>query len=852
MAQAWGLPTSASRQDQGGQQPGFSGVSNNLREQLDRLAALGVEAAGSGALVALSQGTTIVVAGQAGDIPEVRDPDDPLLEPLRTGERTVSTAPEGLATRGISYYAGFPLFDADGNARGAFVAFGDRHDAATDQTKAVLVAIAGLAQEYLDRESEESDLFERALEIAGQGVWEWRADSGRIYVSRHLRARLGLPEDSAWVRLEDWLACLHPGDRETFRDLVATGHEREHDLLTGQWRLDCGRKGYRWYQWHASIGRQHTGTRPDYVVGALADIHDLKLAEDRRLREAGRMALAVRAGGAGSFELELDRNALHYDARMHELIGLTEEEAAVGTQGLVECFHPEDREGIRADLASLAAGEGSLDAERRVLLDSGDTRYVRLLAQRMEAADGSALLVGTCWDVTNARAMEEQLAYQARHDALTGLANRYEFERRLGEAQAQVDGGLWEASVGFIDLDRFKIVNDTAGHGAGDELLRQLGSYLSESLRGDDILARLGGDEFGLIVHNCSSADAERRLEEVLAGLRGWQFHSHGRVFEVSASAGIAALEPGGNVASAMSHADVACYAAKMRGRGGVAVYEADDSDTGQHHRELQIAADIRSALGSDRLLLYGQLIEPCHPAPNENAGFIELLVRMKDPSGNLIRPDVFIPAAEHYELMVAVDRWVVETALLGQWHDFALREGTRLSLNLSAQSINDDDFLSFVLGVIDRAQLPPDRINFEITETAVMTQISSARMVVDELRQRGCTVALDDFGSGLSSFNYLRHFNVDFVKIDGGFVRSMVNSEPDRIIVESINDLAHRLGARTVAEYVTDAAVLDAVRAMRVDYAQGYAIGRPEPVTSYYGMWMDDDDRLIADSERS
>jgi EAL domain-containing protein (putative c-di-GMP-specific phosphodiesterase class I) len=199
---------------------------------------------------------------------------------------------------------------------------------------------------------------------------------------------------------------------------------------------------------------------------------------------------------------------------------------------------------------------------------------------------------------------------------------------------------------------------------------------------------------------------------------------------------------------------------------------------------------------------------------------------------------DLFIPAAERYELMVAVDRWVVHNALLGDWHELAISEGIRLSVNLSAQSINDETFLGFVLDVIDRSRLPPDRINFEITETAVMTHLGNARVVVDELRQRGCTVALDDFGSGLSSFSYLRHFNVDFVKIDGGFVRAMVSSEPDRIIVESINDLAHRLGAQTIAEFVTDEPVLDSVRAIRVDYAQGYAIGRPEPVTSYYGIW--------------
>jgi len=682
-----------------------------------------------------------------------------------------------------------------------------------------------------------------ALESSGQGIWEWDADTGRVYRSHHLRRVVEADTSADWVDEETWLQCLHPSDRDSFRALIDQEPGAVDRPEQGQWRLDCGAQGYRWFQWHARVFSHFGDGRPARVVGAVADIHDLKLAEDRRLREAGRMALAVRAGGAGSFELGLDNRSLDYDARMHELIGLTENDEPVGIQGFIKQFHFDDQTSLGEDLAALAQGQTTLDREHRIIDVRGVVRHLRLLAQRMEGADGSPLLVGTCWDVTDARAMEEQLAFQARHDALTGLANRYEFERHLAQLQDEVDAGKDQVAVGFIDLDRFKIVNDTAGHGAGDELLRQLGASLARSIRGSDMLARLGGDEFGLVVRHCTIADAHRRLEGLIDGLKGWQFQTEDRVFEVSASGGIAALEPGGTVATAMSHADVACYAAKVRRRGSVAIYEADEGDTGQHHRELELAAGIRAALTEDRFRLYGQLIEPCHSGLEDSGGFIELLVRMVDSDGDLVRPDLFIPAAEHYDLMVAVDRWIVNNSLLGAWQDFAVREGVRLSINLSGQSINDPGFLEFVLDIIDQSRIPPDRINFEITETAVMTHMGNARVVVDELRQRGCAVALDDFGSGLSSFNYLRHFNVDFVKIDGGFVREMVNSEPDRIIVQSINDLAHRLGAQTIAEFVTDEAVFDTVRAIRVDYAQGYAIGRPEPLASYYSVWPGDED---------
>ncbi len=702
--------------------------------------------------------------------------------------------------------------------------------------------LVGTARDVSDAVAAEQRL-DLALEASGQGIWEYDGDTARIYRSHHLRHALGCDHAPDWITIDAWQACLHPADRAGFETLITQGVAAADGALGGQWRLDCQCQGHRWFQWHARVLSRYDDGRPALVIGAVADIHELKRAEERRLREAGRMALAVRAGGAGSFELALDGNTLHYDARMHELLGLTEDDDAVTTQGLIARFHPGDQADLRSDLAAVTGGQGNLDRERRVCLDDGEIRHLRLLAERMETTDGSPLLVGTAWDVTEARTLEHELAYQARHDALTGLANRYEFERHLADVQADVDAGTGEAAVGFLDLDRFKIVNDTAGHAAGDDLLRQLGTYLARCIRANDMLARLGGDEFGLIVRHCGSADAQRRLEAIMSGLEGWQFQACDRTFEVSASAGVAALEPGGTVATAMSHADIACYTAKMRGRRNVAVYEAGEGDTGHHHRELQLAADLRAALSAERLTLYGQLIEPCHFGPQESGGFVELLVRMIDEDGELVSPGLFIPAAEHYDLMVAVDRWVIENALLGAWQDLAVNEGVRLSVNLSGQSINDEGFLKFVLDIIDRSSVPPDRINFEITETAVMTHISNARHVVDEVRQRGCTVALDDFGSGLSSFNYLRHFNVDFVKIDGGFVRAMVASEPDRIIVESINDLAHRLGARTIAEFVTDEAVLDSVRAMRVDYAQGFVIGRPEPITSYYGIWPQGDD---------
>lgn len=671
-----------------------------------------------------------------------------------------------------------------------------------------------------------------ALESSGQGIWEWDRVQDRVFRSSHLRQVLGEPDADAWEPPEQWQNRLHAADRPVFMADVEAVIRGGTDRFQCEGRLHCGDRGYRWFQCHARVLERTVDGSVARLVGAVADIHDLKLAEDQRLREAGRMALAVRAGGAGTFELNLHSGETFLDEAMRGLLGLERDGPPVTIETMTSLLHPDDRTPFSGDLGQARRLEAPLDRERRVLWPDGTVHHLRLLGRVMEASDGSALLIGTGWDVTQARAMERQLAHQARHDALTGLYNRYEFERRLTEAQRAMATEGSHHSVCFIDLDRFKIVNDTAGHAAGDALLRELADMLRGRLRTTDVLARLGGDEFGLIAYNCRVESAEELARTLVEAIQAWSFHWAGRTFRVGASIGIADLQPAGSVADAMSQADVACYTAKVQGRGRVAVYEASSGDAEQHHRQLRAAADIREALAQDRFELHGQPIVSCRPESARHE-LVEMLVRMLDEDGERVRPDAFIPAAERYEQMAAVDRWVIENALTGEWAEAARHQGWCLSINLSAQSVNDEGFIEYLDGVLARTPLAAADINFEITETALMTHLASARTVVAALRRRGCTVALDDFGSGLSSFGYLRHFRVDYVKIDGGFVKAMPDSDADRIIVESINDLAHRLGARTVAEYVEDERTLTQIRALGVDYAQGYGIARPAPLSA-------------------
>ncbi len=562
----------------------------------------------------------------------------------------------------------------------------------------------------------------------------------------------------------------------------------------------------------------------------VADIREQQVVEAERRREAERMALAVRAGGVGIFEMDLDSGAFLWDARMHELYGIPVDGPPPDLRSLRARCHPEDLPSVLRLAGELRRGLDSVETEFRVLAKRGQVRFIRMLGTVLQSGEqGSRVLIGTCWDVTESRQLQHQLTFQASHDALTGLANRFEFERELRLALEQTQQQRAGHAVCFIDLDRFKLVNDTAGHAAGDALLRELGKILGQATRSSDVLARLGGDEFGLLLRNCTVEQAEDIALELIRRIEGLDFRWQRRSYTISASIGVASLcGPASSVVEVMSQADVACYSAKTAGRGRVSIYRPDSSEARDHHCELLMAATIREALEEQRFCLYAQEIIPTGKHADSRP-HVELLLRMRDQEGELLMPSAFIPAAERYDLMALLDRWVLTEALEVQAGDLAACPDLSVSVNLSAQSLNDPAFLPFLEGLIERSPLAPERLCFELTETAAVTHLEAASQVLRRLRDMGCMVALDDFGSGLSSFNYLKYFPVHFVKIDGGFIRALLDSTADRAIVESIHGLAHKLGVSTVAEYVESEALLEAVRAIGIDYAQGFGIHRPE-----------------------
>src|SRR5512139_3641121 len=431
-----------------------------------------------------------------------------------------------------------------------------------------------------------------------------------------------------------------------------------------------------------------------------------------------------------------------------------------------------------------------------------------------------------------------RLVYQASHDALTGLINRREFEQRLERMLLTALQQGREHALCYMDLDQFKVINDSCGHAAGDELLRQLALLLKGNLREGDTLARLGGDEFALLLENCSIQDALEVADTFRAEVHRFRFKWGDRIFSVGMSVGMVAINSdSGTAASLLSAADAACYVAKGRGRNQIHVYESRDSDLVRHRGEMQWVTRIQRALEEDRLRLSWQEIRRTDGA-GEPVRHVELLLRMVDDDGSEILPMAFIPAAERYSIMPSLDSWVIEETLrLCQRYLAAMREQHCLfAVNLSGASLKDPTFRRMLLATLDDNPALGPHLCFEITETAAIGNLAVVNEFIEAMRAFGCSFALDDFGSGLSSFTYLKNLKVDYLKIDGAFVRDIASNAIDRSMVEAIHRIGHQMGLKTVAEYVESDQVLALLRQMGVDYVQGSGIHRPEALESLCG----------------
>lgn len=475
-----------------------------------------------------------------------------------------------------------------------------------------------------------------------------------------------------------------------------------------------------------------------------------------------------------------------------------------------------------------------VDLGRRALLVSrttGEEFSVELRASPIRTAGNVTTgCVIVLHDVSELRGLTRQMSYQASHDPLTGLVNRREFERRLDEALKTGRAGSSSHVLCYLDLDRFKAVNDTSGHMAGDSMLREIAGILKEKIRDSDVVARVGGDEFGMLLIGCPLDKARQIADDVCAAIRDYRFVWRDQIFSVGVSIGLVELgRESGSIEDTLSAADSACYVAKQQGRGRIHIYSARDEAVARQRGEIVWLQRLQAALKENRFELHVQPIVAIAGKPDTGPA-LEVLLRLRDADGRESQPMDFMHAAERYHLMPSVDRWVLQAAFAAIGAGaLRLPKGRSAAINISSQTLADPQFLEFVVECLDRSGVQPSQVCFELSESAVAANLSHASRFIAVLHGLGCQFALDDFGSGLGSFANLKRLSMDYLKIDGSFIRGLGSDDVDSAMVGAMIDMARSLGIKVVAEHVETEQAFEIVRALKVDFVQGFVVGRPQ-----------------------
>jgi diguanylate cyclase (GGDEF)-like protein/PAS domain S-box-containing protein len=550
-----------------------------------------------------------------------------------------------------------------------------------------------------------------------------------------------------------------------------------------------------------------------------------------------RSQLALDSLGEGILTTDAHGVIDYLNQSAEALTGMRREDAVGQAFGAMIGFVDEhDRRAIADPVQQCLSTGSRVNLGRRSILLSratGSELGVEATASPIRGAAGDVQGVAVMLhDVSELRGLTQQMSYQASHDALTGLVNRREFERRLGESLEIARAGRQGHVMCYMDLDRFKAVNDTSGHLAGDNMLREVAALIREAVRDSDTVARLGGDEFGVLLVGCPLDKARQIADDIWRAIAEYRFVWKDRIFSVGVSIGIVEITGESNsLEEIMSAADSACYVAKKQGDGHVHVYSSHDEAVARSRGEIHWLQRLQAALRDGFFELYVQPIEPARPGAVSSGPAMEVFVRLHD-EGQAISPADFFPAAERYRLMSMIDRWVLGSALAAiAAGAIRLPPGRSLSLNISGQTLADPAFLEFVVEELDRTGVAPSQICFEVAETSVIGNLEHARRFVEVLHGMGCRFALDDFGTDLGGFANLKSLPLDYLKIDGSFMRDLGRDTVNQAMVSAVVNMARTLNFRLVAEQVEDVAALEAARAMGIDFVQGHAIGRPRPL---------------------
>jgi diguanylate cyclase (GGDEF)-like protein/PAS domain S-box-containing protein len=695
--------------------------------------------------------------------------------------------------------------------------------------------VSGLERLFYEQELiERNEMRDMIVATAHDGMWNFDALNNVIHFSPQWKAMMGYSDEDLAESRPDWRRMIHQEDLARVQAGLRAHLAGETDVFESTHRLQRRDGEWRWMECKIKALTDEDG-RLRRLVGNEYDITERKIYEEALFREKESAQITLQSIGDGVATTDAEGCVEYLNPVAQELTGWRVEDA-VGRplEEIFRGFHEETCEPLENPLSQAMERNRAIKSVRPTLLirRDGNELYVESTASPIRndkgEVNGGVLVFH---DVSESRELNRRLSYHASHDILTGLVNRREFESRVDRGLKSTLAGEASYALLYLDLDRFKIINDTCGHQAGDTLLGQLGALLKGRIRWRDCLARLGGDEFAILLESCSLDEAMRTAEGLVEAIDDFEFNWEDRSFKLTVSIGVVPISPEAtDVAAVLTAADSACQAAKESGRNRVHSYEENDIDLMRRRREIQWAARINNALEDNRFELFRQTILPLQV--EDQGEHYELLLRMRDENGSLVSPDLFITAAERYGIMPKVDRWVVSNAL--RWLVSEADERERLSLcsiNLSGQSLTDDKFLPFVINEFKLSGLDPTLICFEITETSAIASYAQASRFINALKELGCLFALDDFGTGLSSFGYLKHFPVDFLKIDGIFVKEMLHDPIDREMVRSINEIGHLTKKKTIAEFAENEEIITMLRGMGIDYAQGYGIDEPQRI---------------------
>jgi diguanylate cyclase (GGDEF)-like protein/PAS domain S-box-containing protein len=692
-----------------------------------------------------------------------------------------------------------------------------------------------------ERSRRQAVLLEEAQAIAQLGSWSSDLASGDRWWSPGLYRIFGLEPADGMPSVADRDGLVHPEDRDTVRDALTRAHQ-DGEPFDITYRMTRADGTQRILHSRAASGERDGDGNLLRVWGTTQDITERQHLETGRREAEARFRAAFEHAPIGVCVLDFHGpdpgQWVTVNPAMAALLGYDRE--ALLAKRISEVLHPDEMPVTRARLVALMGGtEERITSECRMIGADGQPVWTLVTVAAVTDDEGRpAYGIAQILDITERKRFEGQLRYLADHDALTGLFNRRRFEEELDRALASAERYGRRGAVLVLDLDGFKHVNDTLGHPVGDELIARLAGTLRAELRESDVIARLGGDEFGVILPEASDDEAGAVAAKLLRAVqRDGIVADSTRHARVTASVGLAPFDGADGLSpeELLVEADIAMYDAKEAGRNRSARAAREQAGPGRSVSRLSWLERIRTALADDRFVLHAQPIVAIGDADEPPA--FELLLRMRSDGDELIPPATFLPIAERFDLIGDIDRWVVgrAVALLRREHD-AGRPVT-LSVNLSGRTMGDADFAGWLEELLTTTPVPPRRLIVEITETAAIVNIERARELAVTLRRLGCLLALDDFGAGFASFAYLKHLRFDVLKIDGEFVRGLRDNLTDRLVVEAVVAIARGLGTPSLAEFVTDSATLDAVRALGVDYAQGFHLGRPLPLDEAFGL---------------